>query len=221
MNVPLMLLAWIAISRKFLIKTIIAVTFQSFLLTVIPVPATPVMGDVLSNVLLAAILGGVGIGLGLLSSGSLGGLDILGVYFSKKYPSFSVAKLSYALNFLILGASAIVFDIQSALYSFMLIGIMYFVSDRVHYQNINMYAIIITHDPEVKKLILHKTGRGVTYWMGKGAFTETETEILLCVLNRYEVHAFRKMVAKQDPKAFILLSKGNPILGNFEKRLIV
>lgn len=62
---------------------------------------------------------------------------------------------------------------------------------------------------KLKKLILHKTGRGVTYWMGKGAFTETETEILLCVLNRYEVHAFRKMVAKQDPKAFILLSKGN------------
>lgn len=220
-NIPLMMLAWKKISRKFLIKTVVGVAFQSFLLTAIPVPSSPIMPDVLSNVLLAAIIGGVGIGLGLLSSGSLGGLDILGVYFSKKAPDFSVAKLSYAVNLAVLGCSAIVFDLATALYSLILIGIMYFVSDRVHFQNINVYAIIITQNPEVRKMILEKTGRGVTYWMGRGAFTDHETEILLCIMNRYEVHTIKKLVHKADPKAFFLLTKGNPVLGNFEKRLIV
>ncbi len=220
-NIPLMMLAWKKISRKFLIKTVVGVAFQSFLLTAIPVPSSPIMPDVLSNVLLAAIIGGVGIGLGLLSSGSLGGLDILGVYFSKKAPDFSVAKLSYAVNLAVLGCSAIVFDLTTALYSLILIGIMYFVSDRVHFQNINVYAIIITQNPEVRKMILEKTGRGVTYWMGRGAFTDHETEILLCIMNRYEVHTIKKLVHKADPKAFFLLTKGNPVLGNFEKRLIV
>lgn len=221
LNVPLMILAWKGLSRKFLLKTVLAVLFQSFLLTVIPVPASPIMPDTLSNILIASIVGGIGIGLGLLSGGSLGGLDILGVYLSKKKSGFSVARLSYIINFFVLGLSAWIFSITEALYSFILIGIMYFVSDRVHFQNINVYAIIITHNPQVKHLIMEKTGRGVTYWTGHGAFTDRETEILLCIMNRYEVQTIKKLVSHADPKAFFLLTKGNPILGNFEKRLVI
>lgn len=220
-NIPLFILSWKSISRGFFKKTVLSLVIQSVLLSVMPVLSTPVFEDVLSNVIFGAVIGGIGIGLCLLSSGSAGGLDILGVYFSTKGSNISVGKISYIINAFVLGLSAILFNLQAALYSLIFILLMYFVCDRMHYQNISVYAIIITRDPQIKTIITENTRRGVTWWNGKGAYTNSDTEILLCIMDRYEVAAIKKMVHKQDPSAFFLLCKGKPLLGNYEKHLIV
>lgn len=218
-NIPLMILSYKGISKGFFFKTIISLFVQSMFMTVLPVPSQMVMPDVLSNCILGGVVAGIGIGLQLLAAGSGGGLDSLGVYLSKKAPDFSVAKLSYIINIFVLGWSAFLFDMTTALYSFIYIVIAYFVSDHIHYQNINVYAIIITQHPELKQIIMDTMRRGVTYWKGKGAYTDQPNEILLCIMSRYEVRTVKKLVHQTDPKAFFLLSKGNPLLGNFEKRL--
>lgn len=219
-NVPLMVLSYRGISRGFFCKTVTALVLQSIFLTVIPVPQAPIMPDPLSNVIIGAFVGGLGIGLSLLASGSLGGMDILGVYTSSKAPDLSVAKLSYIVNLFVLGWSAFLFNMVSALYSLLFIVITYYVSDQVHYQNINVYTIIITKNPQIRDEIMKAIHRGVTYWYGKGAYTGSETEILLCIMNRYEIRTVKKIVHRMDPKAFFLISRGNPVLGNFEKHLI-
>ena len=48
------------------------------------VPNTPIIEDVLTSCVVAGVIGGFGIGMVLRSSGSGGGLDILGVYMTKK-----------------------------------------------------------------------------------------------------------------------------------------
>lgn len=219
-NIPLFILAWRTLSRSFVVKTILSQVIQSTLLSVLPVPEQPILPDVLSSVIFGAVIAGVGIGLCLQSSGSAGGLDILGVYFAKFRPGFSVGKISYIVNAFVLTISGFMFSLQTALYSVIFILLMYFVCDRVHYQNINVYGIIITSNPELKKAILDQTRRGVTWWPGKGAYTGSDKEVLLCIMNRYEVSTYKKLIHKVDPQAFFLLSKGNPILGNFERRLV-
>lgn len=219
-NIPLFILAYLHLSRSFVLKTLLSLMIQSILLSAVPVPAEPILPDLLSNVIFGAVIAGFGIGLCLQSAGSAGGLDILGVYFSKKWPSLSVGKLSYVVNAFVLGWAAILFSLQTALYSLIFVILMYFVCDRVHFQNINVYGFIITSNPQLKTIILEKTGRGVTWWQGKGAYTSADKEILLCMMNKYEVRFYRRLIAKADPQAFFLLSKGNPLLGNFEKRLI-
>ena len=218
-NVPLFVLGFREISRDFCIKTALSIVIQTAVLSLLPLPSQPLLPDVLSNCILGAVIGGIGVGLCLTASGSAGGSDILGVYLSKVKPSFSVGKLNYMVNFVVLGISAFLFDLTVALYSIIFIMIMYYVSDRVHYQNINMLALVITSNPQVKKALMEESGRGVTYWHGLGAYLESKQEILMCCINKYETREFKKIVERLDPKAFVILNESNPVLGNFEKRL--
>ena len=71
----------------------------------------------------------------------------------------------------------------------------------------------------MKNVIMERTGRGVTYWMGKGAYTDTEQYILFCAVNKYEIRNFKKIVNEIDPKAFVTISEDQEIDGGFEKRL--
>ncbi len=220
MNIPLFILAWRKLSKNFVYKTLLSLVIQSTLLSVLPVPSEPILPDVLSNVIFGAILGGVGIGLCLQSAGSAGGLDILGMYFSVTKPGFSVGKLSYAVNAFVELAAAFIFGIPNALYSTMFLVLAYFISDKVHLQNICMYGLIITNVPDVKEHLLTDLHRGVTAWNGFGAFTGDHKEILLCVMNRYEVKSVKKIVRTYDPKAFFILCEGKAVLGNYERRLM-
>lgn len=220
MNIPLFILAWKALSKSFLFKTILSILIQSTLLSFLSVPTTPIFADPLTNVIFGAILGGLGIGLCLQSAGSAGGLDILGVYFSVTKPGFSVGKISYIVNAFVELFAISIYGLENALYSTLFIVIMYFVSDQVHLQNISMTAMIITSNHELKHVILDRIHRGVTWWKGNGAYTGDDKEILLCVMNRYEVRYMKKLIQEYDPKAFLLLNRTKAALGNYERRLM-
>lgn len=218
-NIPLFILAFRSISKNFCFKTLVSLLVQTIGFSIIPVMSEPIMNDVLSNALIGAVIGGFGVGLCLQSSGSSGGLDILGVYFSKTRPNFSVGKLSYAVNAFVLGISAYLFDLQVALYSIIFIIVMYYVCDHIHYQNISLQTLIFTKNPELKEAIMKRVGRGVTYWEGYGAYTNSSREVLACIINKYEVRRIKKIVHEIDPNAFVTISEVSMINGNFEKRI--
>lgn len=219
LNVPLFILGFRSISKEFCAKTLLGVITQMVTLSVLPKRYDPIMPDILSNVIFGAIVSGFGVGLTLRSSGSAGGMEILGMYFAKVRPNFSVGRLSMSLNAILFSICAFIYDVQSSLYSIIFVLIMYFVCDRVHYQNINITAFIFTKNPEIKDKIMSETGRGVTYWMGKGAYTDNDMYILFTALNKYEIRKLNKIVNKLDPAAFITISEGQKITGGFEKRL--
>lgn len=177
------------------------------------------MPDMLSNCIFGALMCGIGVGLALQSSGCCGGMDIAGVCLSKTKPGFSVGKLSIIINSILFTICAFIFDLQTSLYSIIFVAILYFISDRIHYQNINMTVLIFTKKENMKNVIMERTGRGVTYWMGKGAYTDTDQYILFCAVNKYEIRNFKKIINEIDPKAFVTISEDQEIDGGFEKRL--
>lgn len=219
LNLPLFILAFRSISKEFCFKALLSVLVQMACLSFFPKRDLPLMDDVLSNVIFGAIIGGVGVGLTLQSSGCAGGWDILGVYLSKVKPNFSVGRLAMIANGILFLVTAMISDVQNAMHSIIFVVVMYFVCDRVHYQNINITAMIFTKTKEVQEQILKRTGRGVTYWNGKGAFTDQDLYVLVTALNKYEIRFFKKIVYKADPNAFVIFSEGSNITGNFEKRL--
>ena len=66
---------------------------------------------------------------------------------------------------------------------------------------------------------MSRTGRGVTYWNGKGAYTEQDLYVLVTCLNKYEIRRLKKIIDEVDPNAFVILNEGSGITGGFEKRL--
>lgn len=218
-NIPLFILAYRSISRSFFMKTLVNVLVQTVAITFIVTPSTPIIEDVLTSCIVAGVIGGFGIGMVLRNSGSGGGLDILGVYLARKSESFSVGKLSLLINVIVYLFCAVLFNIQTAIYSIIFMISFSLTLDKMHFQNINMTAMIFTKNEEIQKIIMKEMGRGVTYWKGAGAYTNTDTYILLTVINKYEEEQIRKIIEDHDPNAFVILSEGMRVSGNFERRL--
>lgn len=219
MNIPLFLLAYRSISRKFFVKTVFGVLVQTLFLTLLTIPAQPIIDDILASCLIGGIICGVGIGLTLRSGGCGGGIDILGVYFSLKRPNLSVGKLSIAINAIVFGLCACLFELPVAIYSILYAVIMAQALDKVHYQNINMTVMIFTKKDGIQKQINKEMRRGVTYWKGAGAYTQEDTYILVTAISKYEVTTLKKLIYSMDPHAFVIFQEGMSISGNFEKRL--
>lgn len=218
-NIPILYIAYAKLGRTFFIKTIISVFVNSFFLSVIKIPKAPLVNDILSACIIGGIIAGFGMGLTLRAGGSGGGLDVIGVYYAKKYPNFSVGRISITFNLFVYGACALLFNISTVIYSIIYTTFSYLICDRTHYQNIMVSIMIITKVDGIDKLILEQLNRGVTYWQGNGAYTHDGTNILVTVASKYEAAFIRKIVKNTDPNAFMIVNEGISVIGNFEKRL--
>ncbi len=219
MNIPLLIIAYKSISKNFFVLTISSILLQTLFFAVIPVPMIPLLEEQLVNIILGGIITGYGVGLVLRGSGCAGGIDILGVYLTKKLQHFSVGKLSLIFNAILYIICLLLFNFEIAVYSVIYLVIFSFVVDRVHYQNIAVTAMIFTRSLEAQQFIMNDLHRGITYWKGLGAYTKEDTYIMVTAISKYEVNEIRNKILEADPKAFIIFTEGNNINGNFEKHL--
>lgn len=218
-NIPLFILAYTKISKRFFSLTVLCIAMQTTFLSIIPVPSAPVVHDALASCLAGGFIAGCGTGIMLRAHGSSGGLDIVGVYLSQRNPNFSVGKLSLMVNTCLFIVCAILFNIDTAIYSMIYLVVSTFVIDKVHYQNINMTAMIFTRNKDIVDFITHELHRGVTYWQGVGGYTEKETYVLMTAVSKDEVHFLKHQIKKIDRHAFIIFSEGLSVSGNFLKHL--
>ena len=219
-NIPLVILAWKSMGRRFVIRMIICVAASSLFLSVIPVPETPIVEDMLTSCLLGGILSGFGGGLILTCGGSSGGLDTIGLYLSKRGRS-TVGRLSIVFNALLYTVCAVLFSLPVALYSAIYSVFSSLFVDRLHQQNIAVQMLIFTKDKgeELRQFIMKNLGRGVTYWGGNGGYTDQPMQVLCVCLDKYEVVSLRQTIQEVDPTAFVMINEGVHTGGNFEKHL--
>lgn len=220
-NIPLMVLAYVGISKKFFYKTALSILVQTIAFSLIPIPTGDalIVRDILTAVIVGGLVSGLGVGFTLQAGGCAGGTDVLGVYFSVKKQSFTVGKLTTVINLVIYSSYALLFNLGTAIYSVIYAVVLAMVCDRYHYQNIKVAVTIITKNKEVYKKIISNLTRGVTYWNGYGGFADQETQIIMTVVSKYEIEDLKRLVYSLDEKAFITMSEGLSLVGNFEKRL--
>ncbi|MEG2328868.1 YitT family protein, partial [Anaerorhabdus sp.] len=117
-------------------------------------------------------------------------------------------------------ACAFLFELPVAIYSIIYQVMFSFVVDKIHFQNIEISAMIFTKNREIKHIINKEMVRGVTYWKGMGAYTDEETEVLVTIVSKYEIPQLQKIIYDLDPKAFVIITDGLKVTGGYEKRLI-
>lgn len=219
-NIPIFLFTYRVLSKKFFFASLVGMLTITVTLSVIPISTVPILSDTLASCLIGAILGGLGIGLTLQNGGSGGGMDILGVYAALKWKGFSVGKLQLFINVFIYLMCAILFSLPTAIYSIIFQFLFSMVIDKIHYQNIEINAMVFSKNKEIKHRINSEMGRGVTFWNGFGAYTNDETEVFVVVVSKLEVHHLEKLIREMDNKAFIIFSESYRVSGGFEKRLV-
>ena len=209
-NIPIFLYAWKRMRRRTLVKTIIAVTFSTIFLAIVPVkPLLP--DDMLGSVIVGSLITGSVLGLVLRCGSSSGGLDIIGLMMAMgKRETNAVQFVAYAL----------LFDLRVVIYSMISTFLSSFALDHFHFQNINVEVKIITkRKDELADAILRGLHRGVTEWASVGAYTDEPSEVLYVIISKYEITRLRSIIAHCDPNAFVVVGDKVHVYGNFLKRL--
>jgi uncharacterized membrane-anchored protein YitT (DUF2179 family) len=221
-NVPMFFLAWKTMGRLFFIKTMLCIAAMTLFLTLIPIPKEPFMeGDRLTSCLIGGIVSGCGVGITLIMGASSGGVDILGLYLVKKRRSGGVGRVSLFINAVLYAVCFLLFDAATALYSIIVAVVDSFTIDKIHSQNINVEVKIISNKDlrPFEEEFMQQLGRGITKWASRGAYTNQEQTVLYIILSKYEVAQLKHAVLRYDPQAFIIISEGVQVTGNFMKKL--
>lgn len=221
-NIPILFLAMKNISKQFFIKTIICVTMQTVFLSLIPIPAQPLLpNDVLASSVIGGLICGYGMGLALRMGGSLGGTDIIGMLLIKWKKDISVGRVSLAVNAVLYTVCLFLFDVSTVIYSLIYAAVSSLAVDHGHSQNINVQVQIITKrdNRELEQEIFQKMNRGITRLDSTGAYTNEKSNILFILISKYEVAQLRQIVLKYDPQAFIVMNEGVTVVGHYLKKL--
>ncbi len=222
LNIPLFLLAYKFVSKTFFYRTLICIFIQTVFLTFIPVLEVSIVPEILTSVLIGAILAVIGGGMLLSSGGSGGGTDIIGFMITMRNKSFSVGKISRSINVLIYFICGILYGLPTMIYSIIYSFVSSLVSDKTHKQNICSSVLIFTKEEPsaLVEFIKSELNRDCTYWEGYGGYDQSKTYISYAAMSKYEMQRLERHLQELSPNAFMIKSEGIGIDGNFQKKLI-
>ena len=206
-NVPLLVIAWFKIDRKFTIFTIIAVFLTSVFMKLIPVMA--LTNDPVICTVFGGVIHGLGVGITLNSDFSTGGLDIIGILV-RKVTTRSIGTIFTAFNLAIEFIAGFVFGWRYALYSAITVFINGKVVDFVNTKERKVQLLIVTkHANEMLRRIQDNHQSGITVINhAQGGYYHESQDILLLVVTSHELNAISSVVKKVDQLAFMSITKG-------------
>lgn len=217
LNIPLFAIGIKTLGAKQLSRTIFATLYLSLALyytKFIPVDLFNNIEPILIS-LFGGVLSGLGIGLVLRSSATTGGTDLLASIIHKYMRHFSISKILFVLDTLIILLGIFMFGINKAMYAIVAVYTTSKVIDSVlEGLSFSKAALIISENSkEIAKQILSDLDRGVTGLNGKGMYTSQSKEVLLCVVSRKEIIHLKDIVKSIDNNAFLLIFDIKETLG--------
>lgn len=217
-NIPLFIAAYKNLSKPFFYRTLLVITIQTILLSIIPTQS--IVKDTLTNILVGGLLGGAGLGIILSCGASTGGSDIIGLIIAKKNNELSVGKLGLIINLFVYSITGLLYGLETMIYSVIYSFIDSLTIDKMHEQNICSTAFIFckTNPKEINDYIKNELGRDFTYWDAKGGYDDSRTYIIYTALTKYELIKLERKIKESDINAFMIKSEGIGIKGEFEKK---
>ena len=217
LNIPLFVIAYKNLSKTFFARTIVAISVQTLLLSLIP--TNSLLDDTLANVLVGGFLGGAGLGIILSCGASTGGTDIIGLALAKKNNDLSVGKIGLLVNLLIYIIAGVLYGVRTMIYSIIYSFIDSLTIDKMHEQNICSTAFIFCKkNPKlINDYIKNELNRDFTYWHAKGGYDDSRTYIIYTALTKYELIKLERKMKEFDFDSFMIKSEGVGIKGDFKK----
>ncbi|OUM94463.1 MAG: hypothetical protein A9Z00_15330 [Thermobacillus sp. ZCTH02-B1] len=215
LNLPILIWGWYALGHAFIYRSIYNVAATSLLLRFAPVHSLA------ADPILAAVFGGVAVGLGtglaLRWGGSSGGLDIVASIVTRRR-EVPIGMLILAMNMAIVLLQAIGSgNWQGAMYSMLSMYVSGKVIDTVHIRQLKVTAFIISSKPQELLARLRRLPRGVSVVPIRGGYTGEDKVMLMTVTTRYELSALRALIRETDPKAFVNIVETVSVMGDFRK----
>ncbi len=216
LNIPLLVTAWLKISRAFTIRTVICTVLSTVVMDVSALFLPAYRGDLFLASVMGGVLAGTGLGLIFLRGGSTGGTEVIARLLERRFPYIPVGRLMLAVDAVVIGAAALIFrDIQGAMYAVVLTFVTSVLIDTLVYggRGGKLVLIFSRRRQAIAEAILRQLERGVTKLHSRGGYTDEASEVLLCAVGRTQVYSLRRLVAKIDPAAFVIITSAEEVLG--------
>ena len=216
-SIPFLIISYIYFGKYYLFKTFIVVillsSFTDILKEVIKINA------ITHDILLAAIFGGIfiGLGIGLIIKGraSTGSTSVIGEIVAKK-TKFKAAEVLLAIDAIIMFASIFVYnDIDKSLYSLLSVYVGMKVLDvlltgRPSKKIVN---IVSTNVEVLKEQIRERIEEHGTILSGIGLHQGQQKTVIYVAVDVSKIELLRELIRKYDPDGFMIISEASEFLG--------
>lgn len=216
-NIVLLIFGVFMLGKTFAIKTTYATIILSVFLTIFeyifPLEA-PLTDEPMLELLFAIALPAFGSAILFNIGASSGGTDVLAMIL-KKYTNVNIGSALFFTDLIAIVLTCFIFDIKTALYSFVGLTIKSFLIDGI-IENINLCKAfnIICEKPEpICNYIVHELNRSATISKATGAYTNRDKFEIITVLKRHQAMQLRQFIHDNSPDAFIIISNSSEIIG--------
>ena len=220
-SIPFLILSYIYFGKYYLFKTFIVVlllsTFTDILKEVLKIEA------ITHDILLAAIFGGIfiGLGVGLVIKGraSTGSTSVVGEIVAKK-TKYKAAEVLLAIDATIMFASVFVYnDINKSLYSMISVYVGIRVIDMILTGRPSKKIVnIVSNNVEVlKEQIRERIEEHGTILTGIGLHQGQNKTIIYVTVEASKIDLLKNLISKYDPDAFMIITEASEFLGRGSK----
>lgn len=226
-NCLMLALAWKIVGRTFVLRTLFGVVVISLIFAFFQplFSQPPVPGQTFMNVIIGAVLCGLGIGLVFVHNGSTGGTDIVAAVASKKsnvsigrammYFDLSIISVSLLLKWIMIPNFSFSDGVPSLVFGLITLFVIPFMADMMI--NTNRQAVQFTiFSPkweEIATAINNEAQRGCTVLNGMGWYSKHEVKVLLVMCRKIESVTIFRIIKSIDRDAFITQAQVNGVYG--------
>jgi uncharacterized membrane-anchored protein YitT (DUF2179 family) len=211
-NVPIFLIGWVFISRRFFLYSIYGMLTLSWAIDHIDF-TIPVHDPMLAAIAGGTIIG-AGAGITLHSLGSSGGNDVIAVLLNQKF-NIRMGTFFFGFNLMLFGFSLGVLNVDRVLYSLVMSFVTAQMLDYVlTFFNQRKIVFIISEAAEqIAAAINERLKRGGTFLYGRGTYTRKHRKVVMTVLNNFELKRLEEMIFDLDPDAFVIIERTYNVMG--------
>ncbi|MGN1133428.1 MAG: YitT family protein [Oscillospiraceae bacterium] len=223
-NIPLMIISYKFVGKKFLLKSLRSMVYCTVFLDVI----FPHFPSYHGSSLLAALYSGLFIGAGMamlyMRGSSSGGTDFLTMSIKAKKPHLSVGSITMAIDFIIISLGWAVFgNIDAVLYGLIATFTASVVINKIMYgMGSAKLLIIITDKPQlVTDKISEISERGSTVIDAVGSYTKENKNIVMCACSNAQAYKIKTAAKDIDENIFVIVADASEIYGfGFARRFM-
>ena len=216
LNIPVALLCWKLIGRKFLLKSLRCMIVSSIILDYIAPLFPTYEGDKMLAAIATGMLGGLGYAMIYTRNSSTGGSDFIVMAIKSKRPHLQIGSLIFAIDFSIILIGAFIFkDIDGVIYGLIINTCYAVVANKLMYGlNAGKLAFIITEKgKEMCDAIDTACGRGSTILTAKGGYQLDDKQVVMVACSNKEMIHVEKTAKSVDPTQFMIIMESNEVHG--------
>jgi len=216
-NIILLAIAFRSVGKQFVLRTIIGASIATILIGVLQpmFPEPIIQQQTFMNVILGAVLCGMGLGTVFTHNGSTGGTDIIAAMVAK-YSTISFGRTMMYCDVLIICSSWLLFhSIDKIVYGLIFMVIYSVAADRVinNTRQSVQFQIISKKWQEIADNVIAEAHRGCTIMDGTGWYTKDPVKILLVMCRKHESVNIFRIIKETDREAIITQSNVNGVYG--------